>query len=83
MSGLGVNNLADNIHFPIEAISQPCQERFWMVEICTDNLAALQKQEAELLATLEAVRQAIQAVVSKLPAKARGGTKKTPQFQRN
>jgi len=49
-----------------------------MVEIRTDSLAALQKKEAELLASLEAVRQEIQAIISNLPAEARGGTKKKP-----
>ena len=47
-----------------------------MMEIRTDELAALQKQEAELVAKLEAVRQAIQAVVSMLPVKSRSAMKR-------
>jgi hypothetical protein len=42
-----------------------------MMEIRTDELATLQKQEAELLAKLEAVRLKIQAIVSTLPFKSR------------
>jgi len=47
-----------------------------MIEIRTDELAALQKQEAELIAKLDDVRLAIQAVVSLLPAKSRRATKR-------
>ena len=49
-----------------------------MVEIPTENLAELQQQEAELIATLATVRLAIQAIVAMLPAEARGGTKQHP-----
>jgi hypothetical protein len=49
-----------------------------MVEIPTENLAELQQQEAELIATLATVRLAIQAIVAMLPAGARGGTKQQP-----
>ena len=49
-----------------------------MVEIPTENLAELQQQEAELIATLATVRLAIQAIVAMLPAEARGGTKQQP-----
>ena len=46
-----------------------------MMKIRTHNLAVLQQQEAELVATLDAVRKAIKNILSKLPAEARGGPK--------
>lgn len=49
-----------------------------MADKRTENLAELQKQEAKLLAELEEVRLAIQILLKKLPAEARGGTKLKP-----
>jgi len=49
-----------------------------MMEIRTESLEALQKQEAELVAALQAVRQAIQAITGNLPAAARASPKKKP-----
>ena len=46
-----------------------------MMKIRTHNLAVLQQQEAELVATLDAVRKAIKNILSKMPAEARGGAK--------
>ena len=45
------------------------------MEICTNDLESLRKQESELIAQLEVVRLAIQAILSALPAEARGGVK--------
>jgi hypothetical protein len=45
------------------------------LEIRTNDLETLRKQEAELLAQLEVVRLAIQAILSTLPVEARGGSK--------
>jgi hypothetical protein len=42
-----------------------------MIEIRTDELAALQRQEAELVAKLDDVRLAIQAITPTLPFKSR------------
>ena len=45
------------------------------MEIRTNDLEELRKQEAELIAQLEVVRLAIQAILATLPVEARGGSK--------
>ena len=49
------------------------------MEIRTDNLETLKKQEAELIANLEFVQLAIRAHIAMQPVEARGGTKHTPR----
>jgi hypothetical protein len=48
------------------------------LEIRTNDLETLKKQEAELIANLEFVQLAIRAHIAMQPVEARGGTKHTP-----
>jgi hypothetical protein len=48
------------------------------VEIRTDDLETLKKQEAELIANLEFVQLAIRAIIAVQPVEARGGAKHIP-----